>query len=138
MQQAYGTQGNYQPSSGQPRVQALGQPVQQVPGTKQLKIAQKPKQGKTERLIIQELGCQLGLMICENNRLKYSIDKKNHEIMRVIESIKATPETSSAQIVSMLSSIVDRYDQTLGDDDHEDQTQTKGQTAGNAGADNRA
>lgn len=68
-------------------------------------------------------------MICENNRLKYSIDKKNHEIMKVIEAIKASPETSPDQILAMLSSVVDRYEQPIGEDTQGAQNQINTQAS---------
>ena len=47
-------------------------------------------------------------MICENNRLKYCIDKKNHEILRVMETIKSSPGLGQNQILAMLDNIVDK------------------------------
>ncbi len=66
------------------------------------------KAGKTERLIIQEIACQLGLLICENNRLRYVIDRKNHEIDSVLTQIKSKADLTKDDIIGLLENIIDR------------------------------
>ena len=48
------------------------------------------------------------MLICENNRLKYTIDKKNHDIARVVEQIRDVDELSKKDIINLLEGIVDR------------------------------
>lgn len=122
MQQVYTSP--YQQGSS---AQVLTSAPQAAPGKFGLTAAQRSKPNKTERLIIQELGCQLGLMICETNRLKYNINKKNHEIAKVIDFIRADPNVSGEQIITLLDAIVDKIDVQDAQDDQVSQNGASGQ-----------
>ena len=47
-------------------------------------------------------------MICENNRLKYCIDRKNQEILKVIEHVRGNPNLGKNEILELLDGIVDK------------------------------
>lgn len=62
--------------------------------------------GRTERLIIEELGCQLGLMICENNRLQYANSEKERGINEVIQKLRQA-DIPKAELITILSGLLD-------------------------------